>query len=413
MRSYTNKDGELIKVSEQHLQTAVKIKKELQKLSTSNKASLKKLVQMMEREGFYDAEASEAYRCMLKAYQKSIGELPKAEEVKNEVITSKLNSIKEQVGEMRYEKHEIQHSLRELNRIKRDIMDAVLMAEQVGLAFASHDFSDLKFEPELKSVSETDTEMIACLSDMHIGAKVDTDINNYNYGIAIGRLSDYAHRIIKESRIHNISTVHVVNLGDVIEHSGMRFAQAFDVEFPFSEQIVKASDIIIKFLIFLVRAGLNVSYAGIAGNHDRIADKDKNINGDHAVKAINYAIKTFIENAEIKGITYVEANDYSHSLTVNGANFKFVHGDLDSVKDENVLSKHCSLDGIDYDMLVMGHYHHFREVEVGFDKRIVTFGSLKGADDYGMKIRKVSSASQGIIIVDDKGDIDVKRIKLD
>jgi hypothetical protein len=60
----------------------------------------------------------------------------------------------------------------------------------------------------------------------------------------------------------------------------------------------------------------------------------------------------------------------------------------------------------------MGHFHHFREIEVGMDKRIIMFGSLKGADEYSEKIRRLSVASQGMIIVDADGEIDVKRVKL-
>jgi hypothetical protein len=77
------------------LQTAVEIKKELQKASPSRRASMKQLVAMMEQEGFHDAESSESYRCMLKSYQKDIGELPEAPKHADMVADNKLESIKE------------------------------------------------------------------------------------------------------------------------------------------------------------------------------------------------------------------------------------------------------------------------------------------------------------------------------
>lgn len=410
MRFFTNKQGEKVTVSEEHLRKAVAIKKQLQNASPSRRCNWSLLIELMAKEGFPEAENSENYRCLVKAYQKEIGELPEVAKYADMVADSKLESIKELVGEIAYEKRENQHVLRELNKVKREVIDFTLTAELIGKAFKEYDFTSFKFDSKpIESVSGK--KMVVCLSDLHIGAVVDNEFNTYNYGVAKNRLQQYLHKVINECKIHNITDVFVMNLGDVLEHSTMRYSQAYNVEFPFSEQIVKASDIIIKFLVGLAEH-VNVEYAGIAGNHDRITDKDKNIDGDHAVKAINYAIKTFIENSKIKRITYEQANDYSYSKQINGRNFKFVHGDLDSMKDENLIAKHSAIDGVSYDVVCMGHFHHFRDIEVGLDKRIVAFGTLKGADDYAVKIRKLSTPSQGIIIVDENGEIDVKRIAL-
>jgi UDP-2,3-diacylglucosamine pyrophosphatase LpxH len=78
--------------------------------------------------------------------------------------------------------------------------------------------------------------------------------------------------------------------------------------------------------------------------------------------------------------------------------FKFVHGELDSYKVETLVNPHSAMDNVAYDAVVMGHFHHFREIEVGIDKRIIMFGSLKGADEYSEKIRRLSVASQGMIM---------------
>lgn len=415
MRSYTNKSGERVTVSEEHLQTAVKIKKALQNASPSRKASLKQLVNMMESEGFYDADSNESYRCMLKNYQKNIGELPEVAKHADMVADSKLNSIKELVGDIAYEKRENQHYLSQINRGKRELMDFALLAEQISQAMKEHDWSEFNIDIEDKFLfsPSKSKRMIVALTDLHIGALVDTDINTYNFEIAKDRLSRFANKVISKAKYNGVVNIDVVNCGDVVEHSNMRYGQAFHSEFTYSEQLVKASDVIIKFLVALAKEGFHISYAGFAGNHDRVNDKDKNIDGDHAVKPINHIVKTFVDNASIHNITYVQAKDYSHSLlNVNGANFKFVHGDLDSFKDENLVAKHSVMDGVDYDAVVMGHYHHFREIEVGMSKQIIMFGSLKGADEYSEKIRRLSMASQGMIIVDEDGDYEAKRIKL-
>ncbi|MGV4321305.1 metallophosphoesterase [Bacillus mojavensis] len=414
MRSYTNKDGEKIVVSEEHLRTAVAIKQEFQKASPSRRASWKKIVEHMEKEGFYDAENSENYRCMLKSYQKSIGELPEVTKHADMVASGKLESIKELVGEIAYENRNNQNTLRQLNKTKRDIIDYTILAEHIGDILKGYDWSKFNFKIKSK-VPKTNNKMIACLSDLHIGAKVDTDVNKYSLDIAADRLERYANKIITEAKDNHISEIHIINLGDVIEHSNMRQGQAFDAELSYSDQIVIAADLIMKFIHSISSEGFKVKYAGIAGNHDRTnGDKDKNITGDHAVKPINKIIKTFIENANIGDVEYIQAKDYEYSLLdVNGLNFKFVHGDLDSIKNEGLVARHSDNDNIIYNAIVMGHYHHYRDIEVGQDKRIIVFGSMKGTDNYSKdKLRKVSPASQGIIIINENKEIHPKKINL-
>lgn len=413
MRSYTNKNGEVVTVSEEHLQTVVRIKKMLQDASPSRRASWRKIVSLMEKEGFYDSESSENYRAMVKAYQKSIGELPEAEKHADMIADNKLKSITDLVGELSTEKRENQIYLREINKGKRELIDFGLLVKEIGDAIRSHDWSETELEYKYEYREPSDSKIVACLSDMHIGALVDTPINKYNFNIAVARIGVYASEIIREAKNNGINDIYVMNLGDVIEHSTMRYSQGFNAEFVFSEQIVRASDLIIKFLMFLAREGFNITYSGISGNHDRITDKDKNIDGDHAVKAINEIIKVFIENARIENITYEQAEDYSHSFTINNTNILALHGDLDNKNDNNLLGKHAVLNGIDYDLVLMGHYHTREIKELSEDKFLVVCGSLKGADEYSLnKLRKVSSPSQTYIIINKDGRMNFKWVTL-
>ncbi len=51
--------------------------------------------------------------------------------------------------------------------------------------------------------------------------------------------------------------------------------------------------------------------------------------------------------------------------------------------------------------------------EVGEDRYIITFGSIKGSDEYSLKTLGVtSSRSQGLILVDEDGEFEIKKIKL-
>lgn len=408
MRSYSNKDGQKVEVSQEHLDTVVKIKKELQDASPSRRASWNQIVKMMEEEGFYDAENSEAYRCLVKGYQKSVGELPEVEKHVNLVADSKLISIKNLVGEISHEKRENQHYLREINKGKRELIDFSIIAQEISDTFRNYDYSEfqLKSIPEIENV-EGETEMIMCLSDLHIGALVDIETNSYNFDVALYRMSTYMSRVVKRAKQNDVKTIHIMNLGDVVEHASMRFSQGYNAEFTFSEQIAKASDLIIKVIMYLAKEGFAVTYAGIAGNHDRITDKDKNIDGDHAVRVINHAIQVFITHSQIKNVTYIQAKDYKHSFSVNGKNFLAVHGDLDSKNDDNLLAKHSLLDGVQYDYILMGHWHRRESREIGDDKFLFISGSTKGADEYSEnKLRKKSAPSQMMLTVEDNGVVE-------
>lgn len=410
MKSYTNRKGEKVEVTKEHLDTAVKIKIELQKASPSGRCSWRQLVKMMEEEGFNDAENSENYRCMIKDYQKSIGELPQVEKYADMIADKKLDSIKNLVGEYAYVKREAQNEFRKLNKVRRDIIDYTLVAEQIENVFSNYDWS--KFNFETKRIHNCKKKMIICLSDLHIGALVDNDFNKYNFEIAKNRMQEYLNKVIRDIKANDISEVYLINLGDSIEHPYMHNL-AYNCEFVLSEQIAHASDLIIKFMIGLASkdgGNANVTVAGIAGNHDRYNDdKNKNLDGDHAIKGINKSIQSFIENAKPERITYEQAKDYEHSFEINGKNILAIHGDLDNKDDKNLLSKHSHLKGIDYDIAIMGHYHTREVKELGDNKFVIVSGSLKGADNYSLnKLRKVSSPSQTYIIIHEDGEIEVK-----
>jgi len=408
MRSYTNKQGDKISVTEDHLNTAVQIKLELQKASPSGLCQWAVLVKMMEEEGYFDADNNESYRCLIKAYQDKIGKLPTREKRENFVSDKLLTSIKNKVGEIYIAKRANQGVLKELNKVKRDVTDSILVAEEIREVLENYDFTELQFKAEELKINNK-AKMIVSLSDLHIGALVDNKVNKYNFEIAKNRLSKYLNRLISEIKINGITDVYVMNTGDTIEHSSMRFGQGAGIEFTYSEQIVRASDIIQKFLMALSEH-VNVTYAGIAGNHDRVdGDKNKSLDGDHAVKAINYTIEQFIINTKNTRIKYEQAEDYKHTFTFGGKNVLALHGDLDNQNDAKLLSTHSELDGIEYDLVLMGHTHTRFVKEVFDNKFISVSASLKGADNFSVnKLRKVSSPSQSYHIIHEDGEIEVR-----
>lgn len=412
MRSYTNQQGEKINVSEEHLKIAVRIKKELQNASPSRKASWRLHKALMEKEGFYDSDTNEQYRCLVKGFQKDLGELPEVAKYADMVADSKLESIKELVGDIAYEKRDNQKVLTELNKVKRELIDYSLFAEQIGQAFASQEFNLTPSMLERKE--ESDSKMIIQLSDLHIGAKVDNEFNTYNFEVAQERICKYLSAVIDECKRRNITSVYVMQTGDVVEHFQMHTTQAFEAEFILSEQINKASKLIINTLMTLADNGLQVTYAGIAGNHDRLnAVKNMSQHGDTVTSITNEAVKSFIEHSKTKSVEFVEAKAYEHSFDINGVKVKAIHGDRDNLKDDNLLLRHSELDNMNYDLIIAGHIHMRKIVEVSYNKFIAIAGSLKGADNFTLDtLRKNAMPSQNFYIIDKDKNIEIRWVNL-
>lgn len=412
-RSFTNRKGERIEVSDEHLDTAIKIKEELQRSSPSRRCSWAKHKKMMHSEGYIESDSNENYRQMIKQEQKERGVLPEAEKHADMVSDNKLEAIKQEIGEISLAKRDAQNSFRELNKLKRELSDGVLLAESIERVLAEKDFGEpSKFEPVYIDMLPC-KGMIVSLSDIHYGAIVDVEGYTYNAEIAEKLIMEYADKVIAIAEDNNVESVYVMNLGDSIEHLYMRAQNTFSSDKTLSNQIAEVSDLIIKFLQKLSKY-VNVAYSAISGNHDRITgNKQDNIYSDSAINVSNKIIETFTRYGKNDRVKYINAESYHHIIKVNGRSFLFVHGDRTPLSKKSVLAEQSMLYGVDFDAIIGGHVHHHTVTEVGEDKYIVTFGSIKGSDEYTLKtINTSASRSQGVILVDEFGNFEIKQVKL-
>lgn len=417
MKSYTNLDGQVVKVSEQHLKTAVKVKQALQSQSPSMLCSWAKHKKMMMAEGFEDSENSENYRQMIKRYQYS---MDNNKEVDLEVASvESLKSVETAIGELAWRKRDIQKEAQKLGQLRRSIVDNALFTAEIKDAICETlsgiDFSTISPAPSTQAVDNgKKNRLIAVVSDWHIGALVDVDGNKYNLEIAKNRINQYLDNVINAGLAIGVEQVDVVYCGDILEHAYMRNSQAYHAEFPVAKQMAIGGRLMVELIMKLKKRFARVSYRGFAGNHDRInGDKNGNIDGDTGMIVVNEIVQMFIETAEKEGLEYIQADTFGASLLdVNGRNFKFVHGDLEKKNDTKKLADHSERDGVIYDAIVYGHFHHFNALEVGVDKWEIRCGSTKGSDDYSKRLGLGSAPSQVMILITPNGDIEPCRIRL-
>lgn len=413
---YINRTGNSVQVSDKHLDIAIKLKGELQKASPSLRCSWAQHKKLMEKEGFDDSDTNENYRCMIKEEQRKRGLFRSNEqELRKETISdSKLKAIKSEIGELREVKLEAQQSFNRMNRLKRELSTQVVMLESIEEGLKNKIFSVIESSPisDNQNYKNQHKTMVAVLSDYHYGAIVDVEGYYYNPEVAENLLMEYADKLISLAIKEGVSEIQVVNIGDLIEHDSMRPQNTYAVNKTWSDQVIDATDTVIKFLGKLTSIG-TVRYSAIMGNHDRRAGaKQDALYGDSAINISNKIIETYAKYSGAD-ILFEECEPYHYLTTINNKNFLFVHGDKTPMAKSSILAEQSMLYGKSINVLVGGHIHHNVLKEVGNDKYVVTFGSIKGTDEYSLKtIGSTASRSQGVILINEDGEFEFKIIKL-
>lgn len=134
------------------------------------------------------------------------------------------------------------------------------------------------------------------------------------------------------------------------------------------------------------------------------------MNADHAVNVSNYIIKMWIELAG-SDIRFIDSDSYFTDIDVRGYRFAFVHGDRNNLSKKTTLAELGELHDKHYDAVIGGHVHHNQLLEVGENRYQVTFGSIKGIDDYSLQLNAKASRSQGFVLVNENG-FDIRRVIL-
>lgn len=408
-RFYTNKEGLIVEVTHEHLQTAVTLKIELQKMSPSLRCNWKKHKEMMEEEGFEDSDINEGYRILVKDYQRQIGLLTPLSKHVDMVEDNKLDSLKSLLGELYSEKRDNQLALTEINKFKRDFHLSKVVAEEIV-----KEFKNFKIElPHnfVKNISYTTykNSAVVALTDLHIGEIIKNVYGNYyNYEIAKMRMRLYTQKVVEHCVAFNIGKIFVAGLGDFVEHLYMRAKQSRHAEFGLAQQILKASELIVEFLITLSNS-VNVEYCGIAGNHDRLqGDKDINFDEDNANVIINYNIKTAIQFIDKPNkLKFIDIEDGASEMNIetNGRKIKLVHGHLDNGNKKDKMKGYISMQNDFFDCLVYGHLHHYHVEDSDHGRLVVGVGCMSGRNDYGKHFSAATNASQMMLIIREDGEL--------
>ncbi len=251
-----------------------------------------------------------------------------------------------------------------------------------------------------------DQALIVTPSDWHIGARVDTADNTYNYDVALSRLQKYTDEVINKVIHYNPSEVVIVHLGDFIEGIDMRnINQAFEADMDATSQLAVAIRMYVKFIIDISVVAKKVTVGSIGGNHDRFTGNKKDaIYNDNMVYNVVDTLLMLKEYGGLPDNVYIIDNKqdiYSIELSVLDKNLLFVHGDHEDRRDVPKINHHIKDRVFDY--LFMGHYHFVKNLQEEYSRMSFMVGSLMGANNYAKQIgAPTSQASQQITLISRK-----------
>ena len=298
------------------------------------------------------------------------------------------------------------NSLREEARIEslyKGLAEAIEKLPSIGLFenYSNDRWGDIKATNNINV-----KEAVLLFSDLHIGVKCSNFYNQYNSEIAKSRVESLIEDVINYCKIHCVSKLNILNLGDSIHgiiHNNARLEQEFNV----IDQVTTASEIIAQALTYLQDAAPEVTYRSVTDNHSRIiSNKEDSLESENLSKLIDFYLKTRLEKTKIKFINDNLDEGLGMFELINGKKFAFSHGHQEQINA--VLQNICGATQSFVDYFAMGHLHSNKLKEFQGMSLFIN-GSICGTEQYALGKRLFNKASQRLLIFDNTDNVvDIK-----
>ena len=307
------------------------------------------------------------------------------------------NELKEQLDEIYKAKRQLWDQRREYNKeLTRDARAEHLTEKLIEAANLAplQNYSDIFMFRNCVS----DKEAVLALSDWHYGQISKNIWNEYNTEICKQRVSKLFGKVVNAVQEHNISTLHIVLLGDFVNgaiHTGSRVAS----EEYTCDQLMHVSEILANFINELSPCVNEVNVYSTYGNHARtVQNKNDSIHADNMERIIPWWLKQrLMKNSKVN---IIDSEHYEFIyFNVCGYNVVCTHGDLDKLNDLGVVvnSLFTKKYGKTIDYTFSGDKHHLESFEqFGVESALV--GSLCGTDEYANNKRLYSHPMQTLCI---------------
>lgn len=238
-------------------------------------------------------------------------------------------------------------------------------------------------------------------SDWHLGADFKNSINEYNLNIFNKRFDQLISKTLHYCLKHDVSSLTIGALGDFISgaiHVSTRVQSSENV----IRQIKLVSESIAEALVKLSEFVNEIRIIIIEGNHARLMpDKTQALLNENLEHLIAWYLQARLRN--FANIHIIESTDGYYIDNGFHGSHVYVHGDLDHVS--SVAKSLPQFLGIVPRYIFCGHIHHDSLKEFGVTK-VISNGSLMGADDYAISKRFFAEPMQRMHVFNDQHKIE-------
>lgn len=256
-----------------------------------------------------------------------------------------------------------------------------------------------------KDLKNSNKEAVNLIGDWHIGAKVDNFFGKYDMKISKERVEKMCGDVLSYIDKFDIETLHVVNLGDMIENGAIHISARVMQEEDAIRQIMYVSELLATYLTKLSES-CEVQYYSTLDNHSRSNPK---FTDNIARESFVYLIDWYLEE-RLKGNSRVNFNknmidDSIGYFEVEGRKIMFTHGNFGKM---NTSIQDLALGtGIIPDYVCMGHFH-VPKMKDFHGRKLIVNGCLSGVSQYALDNRMFGKPAQTMLVFDGENEINLQ-----
>ena len=344
----------------------------------------------------------EILRQNFKAYRKKIGTLPSRCEHITKEAELKINELDKKIMEEKKERIKLQREKLDIQRWLRNQSKFELIGERIDNLI---NYLEPIFIPDIIIREESHKSGIVGLADMHYGKKVlikgldGRIINRYNSNIFEERMWYLLEEILRIIKKEELNEINIVNLADAIDGI-IHIGQLQNAEFGAIDSIIKLSEFLSQWLTVLSNH-VRVNYYSTLGNHPEIrplGSKAGELDKENLERILHEFLSIRLKNNP--NIDIKDCNKLSY-MNILGCNVLSVHGQLEKGNLEQSIKDYMLMYKQDINLLLAGHLHSNHSKSIGINVDFVQFNSICGADDFGVKIHKISNAGTKLLIIEE------------
>lgn len=233
---------------------------------------------------------------------------------------------------------------------------------------------------------------ILMLSDWHYGAVVDTQYNYYDTVVCVERATQVFDKCLRHCIEHHVDKLFIELNGDMI-HGLINVSNRVQAEEDVAEQIMNVAHIISTLINDMKPFFKEITVVSTFGNHGRlIPEKTAALVKENFERLTNGFIRLRLGDE----IRFIEA--HSDDFVVYDCDDKKIylaHGQYDKLS--SVIGDCVAMTKVVPDEVHLGHTHSYKDINESNIMAVVG-GSLMGADDYALTLRKNTKPHQNLII---------------